>query len=134
MGLYAKKTGLEQLPYSAPDMEHLLRVMEIETGSSDEFVRSLPFSSEDGTAGVENEFQAAVLGRKEDLDLARTIEDSNYYKNMVRRAESGDTSRKKIEALNKYLNQDRDNIWENSWVRFPRRALNSFSNLVFNAD
>ena len=138
MGLYAKKTGLEQLPYSAPDMDTLLRIMEIETGSSDEFVRSLPFSSEDGTAGVENEFQAAVLGKKEDLDLARTIEDSNYYKNMVRRAESGDTSRKKIEALNKYLdkylNQGRDNIWENSWVRFPRRALNSFSNLVFKAD
>ncbi len=138
MGLYAKKTKLDPMSYSAPDMEHLLRVMEINTGSPDEFVRSLPFSSEDGTAGVENEFQAAVLGKKEDLDLALAIEDSNYYKNMVRRAESGDTSRKKIEALNKYLdkylNQGRDNIWENSWVRFPRRALNSFSNLVFKAD
>jgi hypothetical protein len=133
MGLYARKTGLDPIK-AFPDMDTLLRIMEINTGSSDEFVRSLPFSAEDGTAGVENEFQAAVLGKKEDLDLARTIEDSNYYKNMVRRVESGDTSRKKIEALNKYLNQDRDNIWENSWVRFPRRALNSFSNLVFKAD
>jgi len=138
MGSYAKKTELDPMPYSAPDMDTLLRVMEINTGSLDEFVRSLPFSSEDGTAGVENEFQAAVLGKKEDLDLALAIEESNYYKNMVRRAESGDTSRKKIEALNKYLdkylNQGRDNIWENSWVRFPRRVLNSFSNLVFKAD
>ncbi|MDA8133146.1 MAG: hypothetical protein M0T82_00870 [Desulfobacteraceae bacterium] len=133
MGLYARKTGPDPMN-AVPDMDTLLRIMEINTGSSDEFVRSLPFSAEDGTAGVENEFQAAVLGKKEDLDLARTIEDSNYYKNMVRRVESGDTSRKKIEALNKYLNQDRDNIWENSWVRFPRRALNSFSNLVFKAD
>lgn len=138
MGLTAKKTGAGPMSYSALDMDYLHQVMEIKTGSLDEFVRSLPFFGEDATAGVENEFQAAVLGKKEDLDLALSIEDSNYYKNMVRRAESGDTSRKKIEALNKYLdkylNQGRDNVWENSWVRFPRKTLNSFSNLVFKAD
>ncbi len=134
MGLHAKKIEAWPLFDSDLDMEHLLRIIEINTGSLDEFARTLPFSSEDGTAGVENEFQAAVLGKKDDLDLAQTIEDSNYYKNMVRRAESGDISRKKIEALNEYLNQSPDNVWENSWVRFPRKTLNSFSNLVFKAD
>nr|NJM03324.1 hypothetical protein [Desulfobacula sp.] len=95
MGLQAKKTEAGAISCASLDMDSLLRAMEINTKSPDEFVRSLPFFGEDATAGVENEFQAAVLGKKEDLDLARTIEDSNYYKNMVRRAESGDISRKK---------------------------------------
>ena len=116
------------------DLPYLLDIMEINNGSPDEFTRSLPFSSGDATAGVENEFQAAVLGKKKDLDLALAIEDSNFYKNMIRRAASGDISGKKIAALEKYLNRSRDDVWENSWVRFPRKTLNSFANLVFNAD
>lgn len=98
------------------DLPYLLDIMKIKNSTPDEFVRSLPFSCGDTTAGVENEFQAAVLGKKKDLDLALTIEDSNYYKNMIRRAASGDISGKKIAALEKFLNQSRDNVWENSWV------------------
>ncbi|MFA5903514.1 MAG: hypothetical protein WC836_06225, partial [Desulfobacula sp.] len=116
------------------DLPYLLDIMEIKHGTPDEFTRSLPFSCGDTTAGVENEFQAAVLGKKKDLDLALAIEDSNYYKNMLRRAASGDISGKKIAALEKYLNQSRDNVWENSWVRFPGKTLHPFANLVFNAD
>jgi len=26
------------------------------------------------------------------------------------------------------------NVWENSWVRFPRRVLNAYSNNIFNAN
>ncbi len=130
----SKATGDGPVMTPGMDLPYLLDIMEIKNSSPDEFLRSLPFSSGDTTAGVENEFQASVLGKKKDLDLALTIEDSNYYKNMIRRAASGDISGKKIAALEKYLNQSRDNVWENSWVRFPRKTLNPFANLVFNSD
>ncbi|MGZ8394686.1 MAG: hypothetical protein ACXWWJ_07945, partial [Nitrospira sp.] len=42
---------------------------------------ALPFSQDDITAGSESELQAAVCGRSEDVDLARTIHASNYLKN-----------------------------------------------------
>lgn len=122
------------VPEPRVDLPYLLDVMGIKTGSTDAFIRSLPFSTRDVTVGTENEFQAAVLGQRKDLDLALAIEESNYYKNMIRRAGSGDTSRKRVLGLEKYLNQNRDNVWENSWVRFPRKALNAYANLVFNAD
>lgn len=116
------------------DLGYLLETMEIDTGSTDAFATSLPFSARDVTAGMKNEFQAVVLGKRKDLDLAITIEESNYYKNIVRRAASGDMSRKKMLGLERYLNQKTDDVWENSWVRFPRRTLNTFANHIFNAD
>ncbi len=116
------------------DLGYLLETMEIDTGSTDAFAASLPFSARDVTAGTENEFQAVVVGKRKDLDLAITIEESNYYKNIVRRAASGDMSRKKKLGLERYLNQKTDDVWENSWVRFPRRTLNTFANHIFNAD
>ncbi|MFH2059835.1 MAG: hypothetical protein ABIJ59_13155, partial [Pseudomonadota bacterium] len=125
----SKETSMPRL-----DLPYLQDVMGIQTGSTDAFIRSLPFSTRDVTAGTENEFQTAVLGQRKDIDLARTIEDANYYKNMIRRTASGDTPKKRIQGLEKYLNKNRDNIWENSWVRFPRKALNAYANRVFNAD
>lgn len=116
------------------DLPHLLEIMEIDTSSTENFLASLPFSVRDTTAGTENEFQAVVLGKRQDLDLAITIEESNYYKNIVRRAASGDTSRKKMLGLERYLNQRTDDVWENSWVRFPQKALNTYANHIFNAD
>jgi len=50
----------------------------------------LPFSSSDATAGTENELQAVVLGDKKDVDLPITIEESNYYKNILRRVKAGE--------------------------------------------
>jgi len=119
---------------SRTDLGHLLNIMEINTRSTDAFIASLPFSVGDVTAGAENEFQAAVLGKREDLDLAITLEESNYYKNIIRRAASGDTSRKKMVGLERYLNERTDDVWENSWVRFPRSALNTYANHIFNCD
>ena len=86
------------------------------------------------SSDLENELQAVVLGKRQDLDLAISIEESNYYKNIVRRAASGDTSRKKILGLERYLNQRSDDVWENSWVRFPQKALNTYANHIFSAD
>lgn len=119
---------------SRTDLGFLLEIMEIETGSTDAFAASLPFASRDVTAGTENEFQAVVIGKRQDLDLAITIEASNYYKNIIRRAASGDTSRKKMLDIERYLNQKTDDVWENSWVRFPRHTLNTYASHIFNTD
>ncbi len=115
------------------DLTFLYPALEIKTGSMEAFVESLPFSFRDVTAGAENEFQAVVLGKREDVDLPITIESANFFKNMVRRAASGDTSRKTITALERYLEQKND-VWENSWVRFPEQCLNTFAREVFAAD
>ena len=132
----AQLKPMESRKPAAPrtDLPYLLEIMEIDTSSTQGFLASLPFNVRDTTAGTENEFQAVVLGKRQDLDLAITIEDSNYYKNIVRRAASGDTSRKKMLGLERYLNQRTDDVWENSWVRFPQKELNTYANHIFNAD
>lgn len=130
--LKPKESGKPFAPRT--DLPHLLDIMEIDTSSPEGFLASLPFSTRDITAGTENEFQAVVLGKGQDLDLAVTIEESNYYKNLIRRAASGDTSKKKRLGLERYLNQRTDDVWENSWVRFPKEALNTYANHIFNSD
>ncbi len=83
------------------------------------------FSPDDTTAGSETELQAAVGGSKADVDLALSIEQSNYLADVMRRAAAGDTPRKIGAELNRFLNDSNRNIWENSWVRFPKAALNA---------
>jgi hypothetical protein len=115
------------------DLTFLHHALEIRPGSKENFVQSLPFSFRDVTAGAENEFQAVVLGKRADVDLPITIESANFFKNMVRRAEAGDTSRKTITALERYLER-KNHVWENSWVRFPEKCLNSYARGVFASD
>ncbi len=136
MALYQHSLNMPENQANADDAGgmSLARILGIDTTRADEFIRALPFCSGDATAGAENEFQAVVQGNRENLDLPRVIESSNYYKNIVRRARAGDTSDKPIAALEKYLSDTRTDVWENSWVRLPRQALNSFANTVFNLD
>jgi hypothetical protein len=115
------------------DLPFLHHALDIKPGSTDAFVQALPFCFRDVTAGAENEFQAVVLGKRADVDLPITIESANFFKNMVRRAEAGDTSRKTVTALERYLEQKND-VWENSWVRFPEKCLNTFAREVFASD
>ncbi len=98
------------------------------------FLESLPFSANDITAGSENELQAAVTGKKCDVDLAITIETSNYFGNIIKRVTTGDSSRKVMTGLENYLETNSSNVWENSWVRFPLDCLGDFSKSVLNAD
>ena len=51
----------------------------------------LPFSHDDITAGSESELQAAVCGISEDVDLARTIQSSNYLHNIRERTAAGES-------------------------------------------
>ncbi|WP_035235574.1 hypothetical protein [Desulfobacter vibrioformis] len=100
----------------------------------DSFVRTLPFMAGDATAGAENEFQAVVAGKRENIDLARVIETSNYYRNLVEQARTGETPQRRVMALERLLKDKDGQDWENSWVWFPRRVLNRFANQVFNKD
>lgn len=93
-----------------------------------------PFSAEDVTVGVENEFQVAVEGRKNDVDLAIAIVESNYYTNLKLRARRGDLSPRLLAELDAYLGERQAQIWENSWVRFPRRLLGPYAVWVLNRD
>jgi hypothetical protein len=90
-------------------------------------IDSLPFTGDDATAGSETELQAVVLGRKDDVDLPQIIESSNYYANIVKRIAAGETPKRLIAEIERYLNENREQVWENSWVRFPERMLSAFA-------
>jgi hypothetical protein len=97
-------------------------------------IDALPFGLSDTTAGSETELQGVVVGRKSDVDLPITIEQSNYFSNIVRRVNSGDTSKKVMTDLEKFLNKNSENVWEHSWVRIPRNRLSSFADEIFEHD
>jgi hypothetical protein len=106
----------------------------IPSPDSEGYLDSLPFSRHDVTAGSETELQAVVAGKKEDVDLPLTIEQSNYFANILKRAAVGETPKSLINDLEKFLNDNPANVWENSWVRFPRRKLSPFAVQVFDHD
>jgi hypothetical protein len=115
-------------------VNELLNILGIDSAADDKFIQSLPFSLNDVTAGVENELQTAVIGKKEDVDLPMIIGNSRYYRNLVRRAESGDMPRSTVSKLEKHLNDNSGDIWENSWVRFPASAIGPYATSVFERD
>ena len=106
------------------------------TGFCNEDVRasSLPFAAGDTTAGTETELQAAVAGRREDVDLPLAMEESIYFAAIARRAAAGDAPQRAVSDLERFLSRNREQVWENSWVRFPRRMLSPFADRVFTAD
>jgi len=122
--------GEEDLPSlikkSLP-LEKILRALEVRNTSSEALAESLPFSCSDVTAGAENELQAVVLGEKRDVDLPITIEESNYYKNIIKRVKAGETPRRAVAELERYLHDQKEKVWENSWVRFPSSFLSPFA-------
>lgn len=116
-------------------IEQIRKTLGIPGFRSSRFLESLPFCGHDVTAGSENELQAAVVGKREEVDLAITIETSNYFANIVKRALTGDSSRKVITDLEKYLEQkNQENVWENSWVRFPVELLNEYALRTLDSD
>ncbi len=104
------------------------------TRGSGIIIESLPFASGDITAGSESELQAVVMGDKASVDLPLQIERSNYYANIVRHIAAGDTPRRTIMELERFLNENPEGVWENSWVRFPERRLSSFAREIFQTD
>ncbi|XPV75872.1 MAG: hypothetical protein ACNI27_14710 [Desulfovibrio sp.] len=104
------------------------------SGNSSDTTHIQPFTPERMTAGAENELQVAVKGAAKNVDLPDLIQNSSYYKDTRRRTARGDTSRTIIHDLERYLKDNPDNVWENSWVRFPRRLLNTGAAKVLKRD
>src|ERR1039457_2093146 len=126
-----RKPEMELTPGSA---RKIFSRIGVSFASRDDLAATLPFSSNDVTAGSESELQAVVCGAKEDVDLPQVIEQSNFFANMMKHAASGETSRKAVTNLERFLADNPSRVWENSWVRFPRRNLSSFAEDVFGAD
>ncbi len=95
---------------------------------------SLPFSLDDVTAGSESELQAVVAGSRQHVDLPLIIEHSNYFSNIMKRAASGETSPKAVADLERFLADNLNNVWENSWVRFPLKRLSRYAIKVLERD
>ena len=117
------------------DKENLARIRSIlgmsETGDS---IESLPFGVGDATAGAENELLTVIHGPREQVDLARAVEESNYFKNLTWRAASGDAPKRLVRGIEDYLSDNRDNAWENSWVYFPADLITPYAREVFDGD
>jgi len=97
-------------------------------------IENLPFSIGDTTAGSEAELQAVVVGKKECVDLPLTILQSHYFANIIKRTASGELPSRAMTDLERYLDDNADGVWENSWVRFPMAMLGPFAQRVFQND
>lgn len=113
-----------------PELAECIKLLNVDKSKPETF----PFSNNDITGGSETELQVAVIGEKDKVDLPITIEESDYFINVVKRVKAGDTSKRIIHKLENYLNNNSDNVWENSWVRFPRKNLSLYANTVFDND
>lgn len=93
-----------------------------------------PFAEEDTSVGMEYELQVAVEGAHSDVDLTSTIQSSSYFENIAKRIARGDLPSRCLESLKEFLYQNEDNVWENSWVRFPEYRLTSWSRKLLARD
>jgi hypothetical protein len=103
-------------------------------GWSDRLIRALPFSVGDVTAGSEHEYQVVVQGSRETVDLALSLEASNFFKNLQKRASTETNAKRMLQELQAFLDHASHDVWENSWVRFPRHLLNAYADQVLSHD
>lgn len=116
------------------DLDSICEMLEIDRTSPEALAASLPFTAGDVTGGVENELQAVVIGSADRVDLPQTIRSSNYFQNIVKRSRAGDTSANMVTALENFLDDNPEQVWENSWVRVPRAELSTYADQVFERD
>jgi hypothetical protein len=117
-----------------PDLKRIFAAIGVDARSAENLPAVLPFCGEDITAGSEMELQAGVAGRRQSVDLPRAIENSSYFAQIVRRARSGDSPSRLVSDLERFLAGNHEQIWENSWVSFPRRRLGPLADRVFRED
>nr|MDA8402640.1 hypothetical protein [Desulfobacteraceae bacterium] len=117
-----------------PNLANLCRTLGIDFSSPEAFIKSLPFSAHDSTAGIENELQTVVRGDSHTVDLPCFTRESNYFKNIIKRAKSGDNDKTIPISLRNFIDKNPGNIWENSWVRFKKSLLTPYANHIFNRD
>lgn len=115
-------------------LARIMEILDVNGKSRKNVAEAIPFSLDDTTAGSENEFQVVVVGEKADVDLPRIIEQSNFYKNILKRTKTGEAPKKIISKLDRYLDNNNSNVWENSWVNIPRSVLSDDANRIFEDD
>lgn len=93
-----------------------------------------PFAGEDTSVGMEYELQVAVEGGHQDVDLAATILNSNYFKNVTKRTARGDLPPACLDLLKDFLYGNTSNVWENSWIRFPEYRLTAWTRKMLDRD
>lgn len=125
--------SIPEYSQSLCDPLRLMSVFGITDTRSSNWVEKLPFAGQDTTAGSETELQTSVVGTRDRVDLAKSIEHSSFYRNLTRRASAGEAPTKKITDLEAYLDTP-DGVWENSWVRLPPNRLNNYAHNIFNED
>ena len=120
----------EEIPFMGSP-EYLLRLNDIinDAGSG-----AFPFTPEDTTAGVENEFQTVVEGPASGCDLPLTISSSKYYNSLLKRLKSGEISKSAISGIEDYIDSNTSNVWENSWVRIDVARLGEHARKVLVLD
>ncbi len=116
------------------DLKKLEDILEIRRTSPEAFIASLPFSIHDATAGTENELQTVVIGSVEKVDLPLIIRASNYYRNSIEKAATGDSPKRIFTDLERHLSDNESGIWENSWVRFDQEVLDPYTRGILEND
>ncbi|MEI6787508.1 MAG: hypothetical protein WCL49_03410 [bacterium] len=111
-------------PSQEADRDNLARLCGIlEVCDGEGMAASLPFGHGDTTAGAENELQTVVTGPRDQVDLARSVAESNYFKNLMRRAAAGEASKSLVRDIEDFLSDNPESTWENSWVYFLADAI-----------
>ncbi|WP_447970987.1 hypothetical protein [Nitrospira sp. M1] len=132
-GLSADRATLSQAEHHHI-VETFLQAWSQQNSASGAHDHPLPFHAYDMTAGTENEYQTAVIGSKDAVDLPISLASSNFFKNMIRQSASGLSPNTSASELEQYVNDSSQHVWENSWVRFPLNRLSHFSKQVLQHD
>lgn len=117
-----------------PSLSGIAGQLDMHAPAKGGWIHSLPFALHDTTAGSESELQAIVKGRRMDVDLPITIEQSNYFANIIKWITSGEAPRKAVTDLERWLAGNVEGVWENSWVRFPARLLDPYAKRILDLD
>jgi len=126
--------SIESINQSPGSLMKLLGQLGVHRYSADRFAEAIPFTRFDTTVGVENELQTVVIGNSDQVDLPILIKESNFYQNNLKRSQRGETPKKKLADLERFINDTDRQVWENSWLRFPRAVLSQYADHLFNTD
>lgn len=93
-----------------------------------------PFVDGDATAGTETELHAAVRGSALAVDLPREVRDSATVHDLRRRVARGDASPRILSDIERFLDQNEDEVWDHSWVVVRLSRLHEATRRRFEAD
>ena len=136
-GIHGSGSSLQLVPRQSEtkmQLKEIFAALDLTPDANRPLAERLPFCGYDVTAGSEMELQAAVAGRRESTDLPQAIERSNYFAHIIRRAKAGDSPASLVTSLERFVGGNDEQIWENSWVRFPRRRLSLLADEVLRRD